>query len=174
MVKPMHLEFETTVPPPQMVRALRELISEVGWEKERTEGSRMVDRWAIIMPIATHARTLGLVIKSGPLTGMEMQCWSHTPGSAGEVHHMVFHFSNRHPIDRVHEFIQHWVVLLPRSPFKWTKGEKLILGFLLPLFRRSRKAFAAVGVPIEKNQWPQKELPDWSQWAPSINQSEEE
>jgi len=59
MVKPMHLEFETTVPPPQMVRALRELISEVGWEKERTEGSRMVDRWAIIMPIATHARTLG-------------------------------------------------------------------------------------------------------------------
>lgn len=174
MARPMHLEFETVVPPPQMVRALRELIERFSWDKERTEGSRMVDRWAIIMPIANHARTLGLILKSGPLTGMEMQTWSHTPGSAGEVHHIVFHFSNRHQIELVHEFIQLWAALLPRPPYLWKKGERLVLGFLLPLFRRSKKAFSAVGVPVGKGEWPQSNLPDWSKWETSLESSEDE
>ena len=52
---------------------------------ERHEGSRMVDRFAIIMPMTQTARTLGIRVLDGPLRGLEVTSWSETRGSAGSL-----------------------------------------------------------------------------------------
>ena len=51
----------------------------------RLEESRVVHRWAIIMPIARSARVIGLSIDSGPGVGLSLRSWSYTPGSAGSI-----------------------------------------------------------------------------------------
>ena len=43
-----------------------------------------------------------------------------------------------------------WASKLPRCPWKWTFGERSSVGFLLPVWRRSRKNFAKVGL----SEWP--------------------
>ena len=86
MVRRNTLDFELSVTPVECIRSLRTLCEEKGWKLERHEGSRLVDRFAIIMPMAQTARTLGLRVLDGPLTGLELTTWSEVRGSAGAVH----------------------------------------------------------------------------------------
>ena len=155
------LEFETCVPPTSMIRSLRELASAANWSMKRFEGSKMVDRWAVIIPLAQQARTIGIAITDGPFAGVEVHCWSHTAGSAGAIHHAVWSAPKRLGENHLHKLIQHWASILPRCPFRWTWGEKMTIGFLLPVFRRSRKRFAEAGVPVGKGEWPQTNLEKW-------------
>ena len=85
MVKRATLDLEVSPTPVECIKALRELVDSTGWQLERHEGSRLVDRFAIIMPMAQSARTLGLVVKDGPLRGLELVCWSETRGSSGAI-----------------------------------------------------------------------------------------
>ena len=48
------------------------------------EGSRLVDRFAIIIPMAQSARTLGLEVMD-PLQGLGVHSWAETKGSAGAI-----------------------------------------------------------------------------------------
>lgn len=155
------LEFETCVPPTSMIRALRELASAANWPMKRLEGSKMVDRWAVIIPLAQQARTIGLAITGGPFAGMEVHCWSHTAGSAGAVHHAVWTAPKRLGEEHIHTVVQHWAANMPRCPFRWKWGERMTIGFLLPVFRRSRRLFSEAGVTVGKGEWPQTGLDEW-------------
>jgi hypothetical protein len=165
------LEFESCVPPTAMIRALRQLGNQANWSMKRLEGSKMVDRWAVIIPLAQHARTIGLAITAGPFAGLEVHCWSHTAGSAGAVHHSVWTAPKRMATKHLHTLIQHWAASMPRAPFRWKLGERMTIGFALPVFRRSRRAFAAAGVPTAKGEWPQLGL---AEWPPELYILEEE
>lgn len=121
----------------------------------------MVDRWAVIIPLAQNARTLTLTITSGPLAGLELHTWSHTRASAGAIHHAVFTWGVRLVKDDIRLLIQHWCANLPRCPFRWTTGERMVIGFLLPVFRRSRRSFMGSGIPTGKGEWPQQLFPEW-------------
>ena len=83
MVRKATLDLEVSVSSIQAIRIFRELAEEAGWALERHEGSRLVDRFAIIMPMAQSARTLGLKVLNGSMRGMELTCWSETRGSSG-------------------------------------------------------------------------------------------
>ena len=67
MAVPRHLKVETSISPTDAVRALRQIIGEANWSARRLSGSRLIDRWAVIVPIAQAARTIGIVIENGPL-----------------------------------------------------------------------------------------------------------
>lgn len=91
MVRRNTLDFELSVTPVECIRSLRTLCEEKGWKLERHEGSRLVDRFAIIMPMAQTARTLGLRVLDGPLTGLELTTWSEVRGSAEQsISHLGF------------------------------------------------------------------------------------
>ena len=85
MVRRASADFEMSVSPVHCIRALRLVLEHTGWTLERHEGARMVDRFAIIMPITQTTRTLGLRITDGPLRGLEMTCWAETKGSSGAI-----------------------------------------------------------------------------------------
>ena len=160
------LELSTCVSPAAQIRALRELAQEAGWELERTEGSRLVDRFAIIMPLTSAARTLGLIFNSGPMQGLHMMTWSHVEGSAGAIHKVEWRVPRQVAPEDFHMLIQHWAARLPRAPFHWTFSERSRLGYLLPTYRRSKRSFTSLGVPTGKGEWPQSE-DDLGPWPPS-------
>ena len=51
----------------------------------RVQETRMVHRWAIIVPISRQARVLGLVVEDGEAIGLSISSWSFVPGSAGRL-----------------------------------------------------------------------------------------
>ena len=73
MVRRATTDLEVSVAPIQCIKAFRELVLEqAGWEIERHEGARLVDRFAIIFPMAQSTRTIGIKVLDGPLRGLEL------------------------------------------------------------------------------------------------------
>ena len=168
MVRRNSLDLELSVPPVDCIRALRQLCESKGWSLERHEGARLVDRFAIIMPMAQSARTLGLKVLDKPLISLELTTWSEVRGSAGAVHicSWILPGGPQHP--KIQNLMQHWVANLPRCPWRWTFGERSKIGFLLPTWKKSRRSFTNLGFNTEKNAWPITLTTDW------MNENEEE
>ena len=58
------LEIPVSVNPTDAIRAMRVIGEESGWQMSRIEETKIVQRWAIIAPMANRARVLGLVVNS--------------------------------------------------------------------------------------------------------------
>ena len=168
MVRRNSLDLELSVAPVDCIRSLRQLCESKGRCLERHEGARLVDRFAIIMPMAQSARTLGLKVLDGPLMGLELTTWSEVRGSAGAVHicSWILPGGPQHP--KIQNLMQHWVANLPRCPWRWTFGERSKIGFLLPTWKKSRRSFTNLGFDTEKNAWPIALTTEW------MNENEEE
>ena len=154
MMKPRRIEIATSVRPTSMVRALRELATTAGWSHERIEGLQTVERFAIIMPITQLAKSIGIKILDGPFAGIELQTWSHTPGSSGSVHFSSWWIPVSIDADAIGRLISHWAVLLPRIPWRWTFRERSMIGYFHPVFRKSRRIFSDFGFDTRSKIWP--------------------
>ena len=85
MLKRKEFILEVSTSPIENVKAFRLIAESNNWPITTHEGSRLVDRFAIIIPMAQSARTLGLELMEGPLQGLEMHSWAETKGSAGAI-----------------------------------------------------------------------------------------
>ena len=115
MTVPRHLKVEACISPTDAVRALRQLVIEANWSGRRIQGSRLVDRWAVIVPIAQGARTIGLVIENGPLKDVAMEAYSHVQGSAGALTVIEWLIPN-HLEKEWRVLFAQWTARLPRCP----------------------------------------------------------
>ncbi len=161
MVRPQTLDLEVSVSPIAAIRALRRVMDEAGWSMLRHEGARMVDRFAIIMPMTQAARTIGLEILDGPLHGGIITAWSETRGSTGEVHQISWLLPGGTEDGLGLDLIHAWVHALPRMPWRWTFSERSTVGFLLPTWRKSKRAFAELGFEVRSKAWPQPNARVW-------------
>ena len=144
------LEIPVSVNPTDAIRAMRIIGEESGWQMNRIEETKIVQRWAIIAPMANRARVLGLVVNSGEAEGLALRSWSNVAGSAGRMSFAELRVQECFDGENWSLFLQKWSGLMPRCPWKWSFMERSIIGFLLPEFRRSRKSFAKEGVDTSK------------------------
>ena len=168
MVRPESLDLEVSVSPIAAIRAVRSAIEAAGWSMRRHEGARMVDRFAIIMPMTQATRTIGLEILDGPLHGGLITAWSETRGSTGEVHQVSWLLPGGTNAGLGLDLIHAWVHALPRIPWKWTFGERSTVGFLLPTWRKSKRAFGALGFDVRSKTWPRAST---RVWPPTVEEA---
>ena len=152
MLKRKEFTLEVSTSPIENIKALRLLAESNEWSLTTHEGSRLVDRFAIIIPLAQSARTLGLEVVDGPLKGLELHSWAETKGSAGAINVAAWTIPGGQGNEEAMNLIRAWSKALPRCPWKWSFGERSRIGYLLPVFRRSRTAFAKLGLP----KWEKK------------------
>ena len=155
MVVSRLIEIPVSVTPTDGIRALRRIGEARGWTMRRVQESRMVHRWAIIVPISRHARVLGLVVEDGEAIGLSIRSWSFVPGSAGRLSMVAFEVPRGLEGKKWKELLTEWAESLPRCPWKWSFGERSMIGYFLPEFRRSRVLFSSEGVDIEDWKGPE-------------------
>ena len=143
------LEIPVSISPTDAIRALREIGEARGWEMRRIQESRMVHRWAIIVPISRQARVLGLVVEDGEAAGLSIRSWSYVPGSAGRLSTVSFEVPRQMEGESWISLLKEWSDSLPRCPWKWSFGERSMIGYFLPEFRRSRVLFRGERVDID-------------------------
>ena len=154
MARPRSVVLEVNIDPTQAVRALRELALSAEWDWERDEGSRLVDRMMVIMPIARATRTFRLAIVSGDGKGLILTAWEEVAGSGGgvtKVEWIVPAHLTGHPF---RELLQAWCARHPNCPWRWSFGQRSMIGFFLPVWRRSRREFGKFGLNTKKSGWP--------------------
>ena len=149
------LEIPVSITPTDAIRALREIGESKGWEMRRIQESRMVHRWAIVVPISRQARVLGLVVEDGEAAGLSIRSWSYVPGSAGRLSTVSFEVPRQMEGDSWTTLLREWSDSLPRCPWKWSFGERSMIGYFLPEFRRSRVLFR--GERIDIDDWKESE-----------------
>jgi hypothetical protein len=143
------LEIPVSITPTDAIRALREIGESRGWDMRRIQESRMVHRWAIIVPISREARVLGLVVEDGEASGLSIRSWSYVPGSAGRLSTVSFEVPRQMEGESWISLLKEWSDSLPRCPWKWSFGERSMVGYFLPEFRRSRVLFRGERVDID-------------------------
>ena len=149
------LEIPVSITPTDAIRALREIGELRGWEMRRIQESRMVHRWAIVVPISRQARVLGLVVEDGEAAGLSIRSWSYVPGSAGRLSTVSFEVPRQMEGENWTSLLREWSDSLPRCPWKWSFGERSMIGYFLPEFRRSRVLFR--GERIDIDDWKESE-----------------
>ena len=143
------LEIPVSITPTDAIRALREIGESCGWEMRRIQESRMVHRWAIVVPISRQARVLGLVVEGGEAAGLSIRSWSYVPGSAGRLSTVSFEVPRQMEGEIWGALLKQWAGSLPRCPWKWSFGERSMIGYFLPEYRRSKMLFQGEGVDTD-------------------------
>jgi len=154
MVVTRLIEIPVSITPTDGIRALRQIGESRGWTMRRVQETRMVHRWAIIVPISRQARVLGLVVEDGEAIGLSIRSWSFVPGSAGRLSMVAFEVPRSIEGEKWKELLSEWVQSLPRCPWKWSFSERSMIGYFLPEFRRSRVLFSSEGMDISDWQGP--------------------
>ena len=161
MARPRSVTLEVNTTPTQAIRVFRHLIEEAGWEWERDEGSRLVDRMMIIMPIAKVTRTFRIAVMSGEGEGLTLTAWEEVPGSSGGITKIEWVVPGHLTGQPFRELLQAWCSRQPHCPWRWSFGQRSMIGFLLPVWRRSRREFRKFGLDTTKSGWP-----NVSHWPP--------
>ncbi len=146
------LEIPVSIAPTDAIRALRLIGESRGWSMHRIEESRMVHRWAIVVPLSRQARVLGLVVDDGEAVGLSIRSWSYIPGSAGRLSTVSFEVPRQLEGESWTSLLREWSDSLPRCPWKWSFGERSMIGYFLPEFRRSRVLFRGERIDIDNWQ----------------------
>ena len=117
------LEIPVSITATDAVRYFRIACENRGWAGSRLEESKVVHRWAIIMPITNSARVLGMESEEGIAEGLSLRAWSYTPGSAGIVTIVSFEIPESIDGEVWLSFLRDWTDSLPRCPWKWSFWE---------------------------------------------------
>ena len=161
MARPRSVTLEVNITPTQAIRAFRELAEAANWEWEREEGSRLVDRMMIIMPIAHATRTFRLAILSGDGKGLILTAWEEVAGSSGGITKVEWIVPGHLTEEPFRELLTAWCAGHPNCPWRWSFGQRSVIGFLLPVWRRSRREFHRFGLDTTRKGWPHE-----AKWPP--------
>lgn len=148
------VEIPVSVTPTDAIRAIREIGEQDNWKMRRIEESKIVSRWAIVMPVSKMARVLGIIVEEGDAKGLAMRVWSHTPGSAGKITKVSFEVPIEIDGEIWRNILNQWVSRFSRCPWKWSFGERSMIGYFQPEFFKSKSQLNKEGVDITK--WPKK------------------
>ncbi|MED6346215.1 MAG: hypothetical protein VX626_03840 [Candidatus Thermoplasmatota archaeon] len=118
------LEIPVSILPTEAIRAMRIIGESRGWEMGRFEETTLVQRWAIIVPIAKRARVLGLKVLSGEAEGLAIRTWSYVPGSSGRMSFVSFRIPEMFDGENWRGFLLEWSRMLPKCTLKWTIMER--------------------------------------------------
>ncbi len=143
------VEIPVSVTPTDAIRAMREIGEDRNWKMHRVEETKMLSRWAIVMPISRITRVLGLVIDDGKANGLSIRTWSHTPGSAGKITILAFEVPLEIEGNIWKNILNEWSSRLKRCPWKWSFGERSMVGYFQPEFYKSKSQFKKEGVNID-------------------------
>ena len=154
MAKPRSATLKTNVTPTQAIRALRELCGSAGWEWKREEGSRVVDRMMIIMPIARVTKTFRIIVTSGTAEGLSLTAWEEVSGSSGGITQTEWIVPGHLTGGPFNHLLAAWCARHPNCPWRWSFGQRSVIGFLLPVWRRSRRQFSKFSINTSRSAWP--------------------
>ena len=154
MARPRIVTLEVNITPTQAVRALREMAQSADWECKREEGKRLVDRMMVIMPITNATRTFRLAVVSGEGKGIVMTAWQEVAGSSGGITKVEWIVPGHLTEQPFRDVLRAWCARHPNCPWRWSFGQRSVIGFLLPVWRRSRREFRKFGFDTKKSGWP--------------------
>ncbi|MEE9152111.1 MAG: hypothetical protein V3U20_09815 [Thermoplasmata archaeon] len=127
-----------------LAKILREILEGLGYEFKRDNFQKHFDKTFIIVPLLRFTYAFRFIVKKPSEFVVDM--YDTQPTHSSTMPYIEIDSVNEKNIKDIQKMLKLMVEKLPREPWKFTRGQRLMHGALMPEFRRARKAWEKIGV----------------------------
>jgi hypothetical protein len=150
MAKPTPSKFEYKWVSPisfgseSLAKLLREVLEELDYKFKRDKVEKHYDRFYVIMPMLRFAYAFRFLVEEP--SEYVVDFYDTQPTHASVMPYIEIDSVTEKNIEDIQKMLKLMVKKLPREPWKFTKGQRIMHGALMPEFRNAKKAWKKIGV----------------------------
>ncbi|UCF07627.1 MAG: hypothetical protein JSW28_08265 [Thermoplasmata archaeon] len=127
-----------------VAKVLREVLEELGYEFKRDKVQKHYDKTMVIVPLLRFAYAFRFIVEEP--SEFIVDVYDTQPTHSSVMPYMEIDPVNDKNIEDIQKMLRKVAEKLPREPWQFTLGQRLMHGALMPEFRRARKAWEKIGV----------------------------
>ncbi|UCE74706.1 MAG: hypothetical protein JSV56_03120 [Methanomassiliicoccales archaeon] len=130
-----------------LAKLLREILEELDYKFQRDKVEKFYDKFYVIIPLFRFAYAFRFIITEP--SEFIVDVYDTQPTHSSVMPYIEIDSVNDENIEDIQKMLTLMVEKMPREPWKFTKGQRLMHGALMPEFRKARKAWEKIGVKIK-------------------------
>ncbi len=127
-----------------LAKILREILDELGYEFKRDNVQKQFDKVFMIVPLMRFSYAFRFIVEKP--SEFIVDLYDTQPTHSSVIPYIEIDPVNEDNIKDIQKMLRLMVKKLPREPWKFTKGQRLMHGAIMPEFRKARKAWERIGV----------------------------
>ncbi len=127
-----------------LAKILREILDELGYEFKRDNVQKQFDKVFMIVPLMRFSYAFRFIVEKP--SEFIVDLYDTQPTHSSVIPYIEIDPVNENNIKDIQKMLRLMVKKLPREPWKFTKGQRLMHGAIMPEFRKARKAWERIGV----------------------------
>ncbi len=125
-------------------KIMRKVLEELKYDFERAKTEKVYDKTMVVVPLLRSSYAFRfIVIEPAEFT---IDFYDTRPTHSSLMPYIEIDEVNNGNIEYIRKALTLMVKEMPREPWKFTLGQRLMHGALMPEFRRARKAWEKIGV----------------------------
>lgn len=130
-----------------LAKIMREILDELGYEFKRDNVQKQFDKVYVIVPLMRFSYAFRFIVEKP--SEFVVDLYDTQPTHSSTIPYIEIDPVNDENIKDIQKMLRLMVKKLPREPWKFTKGQRLMHGALMPEFRKARKAWERIGVKVK-------------------------
>ena len=127
-----------------LAKIMREILEELDYEFKRDKVQKYYDKVFMVVPLFRFAYAFRFIIEKP--SEFIVDLYDTQPTHSSTMPYIEIDSVNDENIVDIQKILKLMAKKLPREPWKFTKGQRLMHGALMPEFRKARKAWEKIGV----------------------------
>ncbi len=127
-----------------LAKLMREILDELEYKFKRDKVEKFYDKFYVIMPMFRFAYSFRFIVEKPSKFIVDMYDTQPTHSSVMPI--MEIEFVTDENIVDIRTMLKLLVEKLPREPWKFTMGQRLMHGAIMPEFRKAKKAWERIGI----------------------------
>lgn len=128
-------------------KILRETLEELGYEFKRDHVEKYYDKVYVIVPLFRFAYGFRFIVNEPSKFIVDL--YDTQPTHSSVMPYMEIDSVTDDNLKDIQKMLKLMVEKLPREPWKFTKGQRLMHGAIMPEFRKAKKAWERIGVKTD-------------------------
>jgi hypothetical protein len=125
-------------------KLFREILEELDYKFTRDKYEKPFDRFYVIMPLLRFAYAFRFMVKEP--SEFTVDLYDTQPTHSSTMPFIEIDSVTDENIVDIQKMLELLVEKLPREPWKFTKGQRIMHGAIMPEFRKARKSWEKIGV----------------------------
>jgi hypothetical protein len=127
-----------------LAKLLREILKELDFKFKRDKVEKHYDRFFVVMPMLRFAYSFRFIVEEP--SEFTVDLYDTQPTHSSVMPFIEIDSVTNENIEDIRKILNLMVEKLPREPWKFTKGQRIMHGALMPEFRKAKSAWKKIGV----------------------------
>lgn len=127
-----------------VAKVLRETLEELDYKYARDKVQKYYDKTFVVVPMFRFAYAFRFIVEEP--SEFTLDVYDTQPTHSSVIPYMEIDPVKNDNFDDIRKMLTLFAGKLPREPWKFTIGQRLMHGAIMPEFRRAKKAWEKIGV----------------------------